>query len=38
VLDWLTFYNAKRPHSTLDDVSPMAFENKRLAEKSKLVA
>jgi len=38
VLDWLTFYNAKRLHSTLGYMSQMAFEKKRLAEESKLVA
>jgi transposase InsO family protein len=38
IMDWLTFYNGKRLHSTLGYVSPMAFEKKRLAEKSKLVA
>jgi len=26
VLDWLSFYNHKRLHSTLGYVSPMAFE------------
>ena len=38
VMDWLTFYNSKRLHSTLGYISPMAFEKKRLAEKTKLVA
>jgi len=26
VIDWLGFYNHKRMHSTLDYLSPMAFE------------
>ena len=26
VIDWLTFYNHRRPHSTLGYVSPMRFE------------
>ena len=26
VIDWLTFYNYRRLHSTLDYVSPMTFE------------
>ena len=26
VIDWLTFYNHRRPHSTLGYVSPMQFE------------
>lgn len=26
VIDWLSFYNAIRPHSTLGYVSPMTFE------------
>ena len=38
VLDWLTCYNSKRLHSTLGCISPMAFEKKRLAEQSMLVA
>ena len=38
IMDWLTFYNGKRLHSTLGDMSPMAFEKKRLAEERKLVA
>ena len=38
VMDWLTFYNSKWLHSTLGYTSPMAFEKKRLAQKTKLVA
>ena len=26
IIDWLTFYNHRRLHSTLDYVSPMRFE------------
>ena len=26
VIDWLSFYNARRLHSTLNYVSPMTFE------------
>lgn len=38
IMDWLMFYNGRRLHSTLGYMSPMAFEKKRLAEESKLVA
>ena len=38
VLDWLTFSNRKRLHSTQGYMSPMTFEKKRLAEESKLFA
>ena len=38
IMDWLTFYNGKRLHSTPGYMSPMAFEKKRLAEERKLVA
>src|SRR5450759_5239478 len=31
VIDWLTFYNHKRLHSTLAYVSPMTFEQRRTA-------
>ncbi len=38
IMDWLTFYNGKRLHTTWRYMSPMAFEKKKLAEKRKLVA
>ena len=31
VMDWLTFYNHKRLHSTLGYVSPMTFEQRWIA-------
>ena len=31
VIDWLTFYNHKRSHSTLGYVSPMTFEQRWIA-------
>ena len=31
VIDWLTFYNHKRLHSTLGYVSPMTFEQRWIA-------
>ena len=31
VIDWLTFYNYRRLHSTLDYVSPMTFEKRWMA-------
>jgi transposase InsO family protein len=37
-MDWLTFYNGKRLHSTLGCMSPMAFERKRRVKEGKLVA
>jgi len=27
IVDWLSFYNARQLHSTLNYVSPMTFEN-----------
>jgi putative transposase len=33
VIDWLQFYNRGRLHSTLGYLSPMAFEEKRLADR-----
>ena len=38
VMDWITFYNHRRLHSTLGYTSPMAFEQKWLATRSSLAA
>lgn len=38
VMDWLTSYNARRLHSTLGYLSPMAIEKKNLAGEIKSVA
>jgi transposase InsO family protein len=38
VMDWITFYNHRRLHSTLGYTSPMAFEQKWLAGQSTLAA
>ncbi|MSP03997.1 MAG: hypothetical protein EXR05_01845 [Acetobacteraceae bacterium] len=38
VMEWLVFYNNRRPHSTLGYLSPMAFEKKNFAGEIKLVA
>ena len=38
VIDWLTFYNHRRLHSTLGYVSPMQFENNWLAAQLKKAA
>ncbi len=38
VIDWLTFYNHKRLHSTLGYISPMQFENNWLAAQLKKAA
>ena len=35
VIDWLTFYNHSRLHSTLNYMSPMQFEQRWLAEQRK---
>lgn len=35
VIDWLTFYNQSRLHSTLNYLSPMQFEARWLAEQRK---
>ena len=38
VIDWITFYNHRRLHSTLGYTSPMSFEQKWLASKISLAA
>lgn len=38
VIDWLTFYNHRRLHSTLEYVSPMRFEANWHASQSKKAA
>jgi len=38
VIDWLTFYNHRRLHSTLGYVSPMRFEETWHAGQSKQAA
>jgi transposase InsO family protein len=38
VIDWITFYNHRRLHSTLGYTSPMAFEKKWLANQIRLAA
>jgi putative transposase len=38
VIDWLTFYNHRRLHSTLGYVSPMQFEEKWLADQVRQAA
>jgi putative transposase len=38
VMDWITFYNYRRLHSTLGYASPMAIEQKWLARKISVAA
>jgi transposase InsO family protein len=38
VIDWTIFYNHRRLHSTLDDVSPMTFEQHWRAGQEKRAA
>ena len=38
VMDWITFYNYRRLHLTLDYTSPIAFEQKWLAGQISLAA
>ena len=38
VIDWMSFYNHRRLHSTLDYVSPMQFEQHWLANQEKQAA
>ena len=36
VIDWISFYNYKRLHSSLGDVSPMEFEKRWCAAQKKV--
>lgn len=38
VIDWLTYYNHRRLHSTLDYISPMQFEKNWFAAQLKMAA
>ena len=38
VIDWLAFYNHRRLHSTLGDISPMRFEENWHAGQAKKAA
>lgn len=38
VIDWMSFYNHRRLHSTLAYVSPMQFEQRWLADQHKRAA
>ena len=38
VIDWMSFYNHRRLHSTLAYVSPMQYEQNWLAEQQERVA
>ena len=38
VIDWLTFYNHRRLHSTLGYISPMKFEENWRAGQAKKAA
>jgi transposase InsO family protein len=38
VINWLTFYNHRRSHSTLTYVSPMQFERAWLAAQTRRAA
>jgi transposase InsO family protein len=38
VMDWLTFYNHRRPHSMLGYVSPMRYEQNWFASQLSLAA
>ena len=38
VIDWMSFYNHRRLHSTLAYVSPMQFEQPWLVDQEKLAA
>ena len=38
VIDWITFYNRKRMHSTLGYMTPMEFEKMWRSQKAKRAA
>jgi putative transposase len=38
IMDWITFYNHSRLHSTLGYLSPMQFEQRWLAAQQKAAA
>jgi len=38
VIDWMSFYDHRRLHSTLDYVSPMQFEQRWSADQEKQAA
>lgn len=38
IIDWLTFYNHNRLHSTLNYMSPMQFEQRWFAKQRKKIS